>query len=288
MLELINTYAYPISISVGFFVLYILIRLKVKGVEIRRLASIKKRFILDPVETNHPDDSKNLAQMKVKGVEGLENRFAFINKSLPVILVIIWSVLISIPYLGKIPAVYITMVAAISSVIVGVALRPFLENLFSGIVISFFRSVRIGDTVIIDNHYGLIEEIGLTYSILKRWDWYRVVIPNSQLLNKEIENLTLNDKFIWAYIEFYVEPSADITLVERFAKQAAEEAPHYKSDEPPSFWVMDMDKTAVKCWLAAWATSPMEAWELRNEMRTKLIQSLQSEKIAFNCNKISR
>lgn len=287
ILEHLSNLAYPISLSLGFFFLYILIKLKVKGVAVKRVASIKRRNILDAVETSHPE-GENLDLLKEQGVAGLENRFAFINTSLPIILIMLWGVLVSIPYIGKIPGVYITIIAAISSVVFGMALRPFLENLFSGIVISFFKSIRIGDTVIIDGHYGMIEEIGLTYSILKRWDWYRIIIPNSALLNKEIQNLSLKDAYIWAHVEFYIEPEADITKVEQLALEAAKNSPHYTVSEAPSFWVMSMDKEAIKCWVAAWAPSPLDAWELRHEIRTRLIKSLQQVGIGFNCHKIKR
>lgn len=284
LLEYCYQYAYPLLLTVGFFAFYCIIKLKVRGVASNRVASFKKRKISDAVDTTYPGNG-NLSKIKEKGIEGLENRFAFINKSLPVILILLWAILISIPYIGKIPAVYITIIAAISSVVVGVALRPFLENLFSGIVISFFKSIRIGDTVIVDKHYGLIEEIGLTYSILKRWDWYRVIIPNSKLLNKEIENLTLNDKHIWAHVEFYVEPGADIEHVQKIATEAVKSAHNTTLPDEPSFWVMGMDKEAILCWVAAWAESPLNAWELRNEIRTSLIKGLQKAKIAFNCHK---
>lgn len=287
ILTYLNRFAYPVVLTGTFLFFYTILKLKVKRIELKRISSIKKRKFTDAVETTHPDSS-DLKAMKAKGVEGLENRFAVINKSLPIILLFIWAALIAVPYIGRIPTVYVTIIAAISSVIVGMSLRPFLENLFAGIVISFFRSIRIGDTVIIDGHYGIIEEIAFTYSILKRWDWYRIVIPNSKLLNKEVENLTLNDKLIWSYVEFYVEPNADIAYVEKIAKEAASNSPHLSSTEPPAFWVMGMDKESIKCWVAAWADSPLDAWELRNEMRTKLIKSLQKAKIAFNCHKIQK
>ena len=177
--------------------------------------------------------------------------------------------------------IYIPIFAAVFSVIIGVALRPFLENLFSGVVVSFFRSIRIGDTVIVDGNYGIIEDVGLTYTILRRWDFSRIVIPNTKLLQKEIENLTMTDNFIWAYVEFNVAPDADLELVEKLAKKFASESQfNYKPDEP-SFWVMGMEKDSIKCWVAGWANSPGDAWEFRNEVRTNLYKEFQKEGSAF-------
>lgn len=60
--------------------------------------------------------------------------------------------LIAVNYIGKIPTVYVTIIAAFPYVLSVCLLDFFFENLFAGIVISFFRSIRIGDTVIIDGH----------------------------------------------------------------------------------------------------------------------------------------
>lgn len=80
---------------------------------------------------------------------------------MPIVLVIVWLMLVFIPYLSQVPTVYISIITAVISVVAGVSLRPFLEKLFSGVVITFLKSIKVGDTVILDNHYGLIEEVGL-------------------------------------------------------------------------------------------------------------------------------
>lgn len=280
-LEIISNNLYFFSITLGFSLIYLFTQFKIRGEQKRRTKSLKKREIVDAVETDSPvnDSEKNL---KEKGISATEDRFSFIRKAFPILLILMWGVFAFIPYIGQIPSVYISIITAIMSVIVGVSLRPFLENLFSGVVISFFKSIRIGDTVVIDDHYGLIEEIGLTYSVLKRWDWNRVVIPNAKLLQKEVQNFSMNDEYLWAYIEFYVAPDSDLELVESLAKEVAVESSYFNKIEDPAFWVMDIQKDTIKCWVAAWSDSPSDAWELRNDMRTNLVKKLQKHKIKLH------
>lgn len=269
---------FQITVTSIFVLIYIFMLLKVKATEIQKRKNIKKRQIHDAVETDSPSKDQ-IQDLKNMGLIGLEDRFTFIKKALPIVLFLIWASVMLIPYLGKIPTVYVSVIAAIISVIAGLSLRPFLENLFSGIVISFFKSIKVGDTVIIDGHYGLIEEIGLTYSVLKRWDWYRVVIPNTKLLQIEIQNLTMNDEYIWAYVEFFVSPKSNIAEIEAIAMKAVADSETFESDTPPSFWVMEMNKDSVKCWIAAWANNPSSAWELRNEIRKNLMTSFNEKNI---------
>jgi small-conductance mechanosensitive channel len=277
---------YPIIITAIFILVYLYFRIKVLKVERNNIKSINKRDINDAVETDSPVENSE-KELKSKGIEGLEDRFSFINKIVPITLVFLWAISVSIPQIGKIPSVYVSIIAAIVSVLAGLALRPFLENLFSGIVISFFRSVRVGDTVTIEDHYGVIEEIGLTNTILKRWDWNRIIIPNSRLLQKEIQNMTITDHFIWANVEFYVSPEAPIEKIEQIAINSAKNSQYFNKMEEPSFWVMDLEKDSVKCWVAAWADTPADAWGLKNDMRTQIIKELQKEKVSFHIHKFT-
>lgn len=273
--------SYMIFVTLLFLGVYLFSQYKIKRVEKKRLKSIRKRDISDAVETDSPIENQESA-LKKKGIGEIEDKFSFLRKMFPIVLFIFWSIAIAIPYIGRIPSVYISIVAAIISVIAGFSLRPFLENLFSGVVISFFKSIKIGDTVTIDDQYGIIEEIGLTYSILRRWDWNRIIIPNTKLLQKEIQNLTMTDHYIWAHVEFFVSPDTDISELEIMTKNIAKDSKYFNDAEEPSFWVMSLEKDTIKCWLAAWADNPSDAWELRNDMRTKLIKEFQKRGIKFH------
>lgn len=285
MLKELARTSYPFIVTSFFILAYFFIRFKLRKAERKKLKSIKRREFVDAVETESPLDDQD-GELREKGIHGIEDRFSFIYKLFPILLITLWITAISIPYLGKIPSVYISLIAAIVSVIVGVSLRPFLENLFSGVVISFFKSIKVGDTVMIDGHYGLIEEIGLTYSVLKRWDWNRVVIPNGQLLQKEIQNLTMNDHFLWTHVEFFVSPDADIKEVEVIAKKVAKESAYFHAIEEPSFWVIEIQKDTVKCWVAAWARNPSDAWELRHDIRLALIHVFKQNQIKLHVHEL--
>ena len=63
--------------------------------------------------------------------------------------------------------------AGAAGIVVGLALRPLLTNLFAGIQIAITQPIRIGDAVIVENEWGWIEEITGTYVVIKLWDWRR-------------------------------------------------------------------------------------------------------------------
>jgi small-conductance mechanosensitive channel len=95
-------------------------------------------------------------------------------------------------------------------VILGIASRPWIENIIAGLVLSYSKALNIGDTVLIQDHYGTIEDINFTYTILKIWDWRRFVIPNQVMLREDFVNYTLNEDFYWAKINLWVGHDADL------------------------------------------------------------------------------
>jgi len=95
-------------------------------------------------------------------------------------------------------------------------------------------------------------------------------------LQKEFINYTIVDAYQWAYVEFWVSYNADLKRVQEASLRTASESRYFADYEPPKFWIMEMDKGGIKCWIAAWAQSPADAWQLKNEIRTKLARELQN------------
>lgn len=276
---------YALSVTGVFLLLYMLMQAKRKTRFAKRIKSIKNRTITDAIDTDSPVDDQE-QELKDRGITSIEDQFSFFQKFLPIIFFGLWLIFMTFPFLGKLPAAYFSIFLAVVSAIAGLSLRPFLENFFSGLIILIFKSVRIGDTVIVNKHYGLVEEIGLSHCVIKRWDWNRILIPNSIFLGQEVQNLTKQDKYLWAYVEFYISPDANIKEVESLALNAASQSSYFMPSEKPSFWVMEMNPDSIKCWLAAWAENPGDAWELRNEMRTNLCIKLQEAGVDFQSQKV--
>jgi small-conductance mechanosensitive channel len=60
--------------------------------------------------------------------------------------------------------------AGAAGIVVGLALRPLLTNLFAGIQLAVTQPIRIGDAVIVENEWGWVEEITGIYVVIKLWD----------------------------------------------------------------------------------------------------------------------
>ncbi|ETR68789.1 MAG: MscS mechanosensitive ion channel, partial [Candidatus Magnetoglobus multicellularis str. Araruama] len=239
---------------------------------------IKKLKPSEAAKTETPLD-KPEKEAKETAVESIEHRFSIIRRVSFFLIVTIWFIALIFPFLNKIPATLISILIASSGIILGIASRPLIENMISGIVISFSHPVRIGDTVIIDNNYGNIEDITITHTIVKVWNWRRYIIPNSRMLSKEIINCTINDSYQWTHVEFFAAYDSDIEKIKALSISAALKSRYFANYEEPRFWIMEMDEKGYKCWIAAWTDSPVDAWELGNDIRTELIKQFRSNGI---------
>ncbi|PLY03427.1 MAG: mechanosensitive ion channel protein MscS [Desulfuromonas sp.] len=274
-----NHILYTTLLIIGGLLALYGVRWLLKKIEKKRHVAIEDDDYLHAVPTSSPVDEP-LQDVQDTRTKSFNFRFSIIRHATTMFIVLVIVFAVSVPFLDKIPATLFSLLVAASGFVVGMASRPFIENLIAGIVITFSRHLRIGDTVEVDGNYGTIEDITPIYTIIKGWDWRRYVIPNSDMLSKEFISLTLGDNYRWCYIEFWVAPDTELGKVKSVAIEVARECPHFARHEEPSFWVMGMGKEGIRCWLAAWADSPGDAWMLASEMRTGLAEKLRVLKIS--------
>ncbi len=97
--------------------------------------------------------------------------------------------------------------AGVLSVVAGLAAQTSLGALFAGMQIAFSGAIRVGDIVLLENGqwWGRIEEITLTYVVVRLWDERRLVLPSTYFTTEPFENWTRSDTEIMGSVEFDVD-----------------------------------------------------------------------------------
>lgn len=98
--------------------------------------------------------------------------------------------------------------AGIAGVIIGFAAQKSLANLLAGFQIAFTQPIRYDDVVIVQSQYGRIEEITLTYVVVRLWDERRLILPISYFIDNPFENWTRNSAEMLGTVMLY----ADYTI----------------------------------------------------------------------------
>lgn len=252
---------------------------KIRKLEKQRLKDLQEieDVELVPAEGGSPYGSRRFIK---NAASTLATKYTWIRRFVIPLIVLVAILLGSIPFLSGLAQSYASLVIGALTIILGIAARPFIENLISGLLLALGESVRTGDTILIDNNYGTIEEIKLTYSVVKIWDWRRYIVPNSEFLQKAFVNYSYNDEFVYTYVEFYVSYEADLELVEKLAKDSMRGSSSLASEHgDPTFWLMGMEKDSIKCWIAGWAESPANYWTLSHDCRKYLVNAFKENSI---------
>ena len=255
-----------------------MVRLRLKRLEAKLERNLKNLENTTTLDTESPLEDQE-ASFREQGLESVHTRFRAVRRVLYPLMALSWLFLICFPLLDRLPAALLSFLFGTITVVIGIAGRPFIENVIAGVVLAFSQPLRIGDTVNIDGNWGKVEDIALTYSIVRIWDWRRYVIPNSQLLQKDFVNYSIVDSYQWGYVEFWVSYEADLERVKELAMEATASSGVFVDYEPPSFWVMEMAKEGIRCWTAGWTDSPADAWTLTHDVRTALSMALHKEGI---------
>jgi small conductance mechanosensitive channel len=152
--------------------------------------------------------------------------------------------------------------AAVLGVIVGFAAQATLSNLVAGLVLALSQPIRLGDRIRVDEHEGVVEEIGLTFTYLRADDGHRIVYPNSVLAATAIENQTSRDSAGRAQLSMVV-PLADVARVrEQLAAAAAR-----SGLEHPEVVVGDVTTETATLVVRGWAGGWAEVRSAEDELR---------------------
>jgi small-conductance mechanosensitive channel len=166
--------------------------------------------------------------------------------------------------------------AGAAGLIVGLAARPVLSNLIAGIQLAITQPIRIDDAVLVEGEWGWIEEITSTYVVIKIWDWRRLIVPLSFFMEKPFQNWTRENAKIIGSVMLQVDYTVPVGSLRARAEQIVRSSPLWDKDVV-NVQVTDFkDRTVEVRILASAATSP-RAWDLRCEIREKLLVYLQTE-----------
>lgn len=103
--------------------------------------------------------------------------------------------------------------AGLIGIVAGVAAQSTLGNLFAGFQIAFGDLVRIGDTVVVDGEWGVVEEVTLTFLAVRTWDERRITMPVSYFTGRPFENWSRGGIQMTGTVFLHCDHSAPVPLI---------------------------------------------------------------------------
>jgi small-conductance mechanosensitive channel len=166
--------------------------------------------------------------------------------------------------------------AGILGIILGFAAQRTLGNLIAGIQIAIAQPIRIDDVVIVEKEWGWVEEITLTYVVIRIWDLRRLIVPISYFIEKPFQNWTRISADLLGTVFIYADYTIPIQKIRKEFQRILESTDDW--DQKVSvLQVTDAAKETIEIRALMSAADSPTAWNLRCYVREKLIEFMQRE-----------
>lgn len=167
--------------------------------------------------------------------------------------------------------------AGVLGVVLGIAAQRVVGNLFAGFVLALTQPVKVGDAVLFEGEFGWIEEIVLTFVVIRTWDLRRLIVPIAYLLDHPLENWSRRSQQMIKPVEVYADYRVDIDSAREELKRILEDSPDWDKQVPPILEVTDSSPTAIQLRALCSASDPGAAWRLHCRVREGLITFLRQQ-----------
>lgn len=161
--------------------------------------------------------------------------------------------------------------AGVATVILGIAAQNTLGNIFAGLQIAITRPVKVGDTVIIKDDWGHVEEIGFTYLVVRTWDLRRLVVPLKWVISNIFENWSMTSSHQIRPIIIHADYRIDVSKVRTKFEELLKDSEDWDEDNPPILEVIDVSEKSIQLRALCSAKDPNTAWKLHCKLREELI-----------------
>ena len=160
--------------------------------------------------------------------------------------------------------------AGIAGIIIGFSAQKAIGTLLVGIQIAFTQPIRLQDAVIVEGEWGWIEEITLTYVVVKVWDKRRLVVPSTYFIENTFQNWTRKSADIMGTVFLYTDYNVSFDAIRAELTRLLEGSPLWDK-QVNVLQVTDATEKSVQIRILVSAKDSPTAWDLRVYIREKLI-----------------
>jgi small conductance mechanosensitive channel len=162
--------------------------------------------------------------------------------------------------------------AGIFAIVIGFASQAAFANIVSGIFIAIFKPFRVGDSIEVAKHLGIVEDITLRHTVIRNFENKRIVVPNTIISEEVIENRNIVDETICKHIVVGISYNSDLNKAMKLLQKTAEAHPlcidhrsasAKKKKEPKvEVRVIGLGDSSVNLKAWVWAKNPGDAFNM--------------------------
>ena len=160
--------------------------------------------------------------------------------------------------------------AGVLSLVAGIAAQSSLGNIFAGIQIAFTDALRVGDVVVINGEFGNVEEVTLTYVVVRIWDDRRLILPSSHFTTQIFENWTRRESQLLGTVLLDLDWFAPVPAI-RIELQRLVESSELWDGRTAGVQVVDAQNGRIQLRVVVSSDSSGHLWDLRCLVREGLV-----------------
>jgi small-conductance mechanosensitive channel len=230
------------------------------------LVSLSKIAVKMKFDITAPD---NLQARKMR------TQFQFLEKTIKIILIVIGVALVlmtfeSVRRFGN----SLIASAGLAGIIIGIAAQKSLGTFLSGFQVAFTQPIRLDDVVIVEGEWGQIEEITLTYVVIKIWDRRRLVVPITYFTDKPFQNWTRNESALLGTVFLNLDFTFSVESIRGEFDRILTSSPLWDK-KVAVLQVTDATEKSMQVRFLMSARNSSESFDLRCFVREKMISFIQ-------------
>lgn len=165
--------------------------------------------------------------------------------------------------------------AGIAGIIIGFAAQKSIGMFLAGIQIAVTQPISLDDVVIVEGEWGRIEEITLTYVVVKIWDERRLMLPVNYFLEKPFQNWTRTSADIMGTVFFYVGYDLPVQAIRDYVPQILNDNPNWDG-RVFNVQITNTNERYKEMRILVSSADASKNWDLRTEVREKVIDFIQA------------
>ncbi len=225
---------------------------------------------LEARATDEADDSSG-AELRARGIA---TQIRVFRRIFHVALSIIGGALILVQFeVVRNVGVSLLASAGLAGVVLGFAAQRTIGNLFAGLQLSLTQPIRIDDVVIVEGEWGNIEEITLTYVVVRVWDERRLIVPMVRFLEAPFQNWTKVSPKLHGTVFLQVDWSLPVEEMRHELDRIVRDNPHWDG-RTCNVQVTDAKDRVLEVRALVSAKNSGALWNLRVDVRERLVKWL--------------
>ena len=218
-------------------------------------------------------------EVRLMRADGLHSSLRVVFARLGKAALLIAAVLVVLPLIG-VDLTVLSVFGGALGVGLGLGLQKIASNYLSGFIILLDRSIRLGDMITADNHYGEVTKITTRYVVVRSLTGVEAIIPNDLLVTTTVLNNSYSDKRVRLAVRVQVAYRTDMAEALRILVEVARGHQRVLKEPEPTAQVLNLADSGVDLELGFWIEDPeLGSQNVRSDVSLALLSEFRARGI---------